>query len=421
MIFRGLLFEHNAEIGRKDHKSTESLIYRKDSARLKILYYDCFSGISGDMNLGALIDLGVDPSYLTEELKKLPLEGYELKVGKAARKGITGTRVDVLTGTAEHAHRSFKVIRDLITESGLSDAARERSLDIFLHLARAEAGIHGVAIDEVHFHEVGAVDSIIDIVGAAICLEYLAVDAVWASPVEVGGGFVTCAHGTYPVPAPATTELLKGVPITTGAVPFETTTPTGAAILASMVAKFSDRLNFTLLKTGYGIGSRDTEIPNVLRVMLGEEETSAAWDCDRETALLMECNIDDMNPELHDYIMEALFDAGAQDVFLTPIVMKKSRPAVILSVLCGIDEAAAISEILLAETTTFGIRTGRVEKTMLKREVSWATTPYGDVRIKHAYFKGKKIKSKPEYDDCRELARKQGVSIREIYKSIDES
>ncbi len=388
---------------------------------MKLLYYDCFSGISGDMNLGALVDLGVDPSYLAAELKKLPLQGYELKIGRAERKGISGTKVDVLTGTEKHSHRSFSTIKQLITKSGLSDAVRERSLDIFLRLARAESRIHGIDIDQVHFHEVGAVDSIVDIVGAAICLDYLAVDAVWASPVEVGGGFVTCAHGTYPVPAPATAELLRGVPITTGAVPFETTTPTGAAILASSVEKFSDRLNFRLLKTGYGIGNRDTDIPNVLRVMLGEGNIGAAWDCDRESALLIECNIDDMNPELHDYIMEALFNAGAQDVFLTPTVMKKSRPALILSILCGIEEEKAVSEILLRETTTFGIRTQRVDKTMLKREVSWVTTPYGNVRVKHAYFKGEKIKSKPEYEDCRELARKQGVSIREIYKSIDES
>lgn len=388
---------------------------------MKLLYYDCFSGISGDMNLGALIDLGVDPAYLKSALKKLPLEGYELKVGTAARKGITGTKVDVLSETGEHAHRSFSTIRQIIEGSGLSEAARERSLDILSRLARAESKIHGIGIDEVHFHEVGAVDSIIDIVGAAICLEYLDVDAVWASPVEVGGGFVTCAHGTYPVPAPATAELLQGMPITTGAVPFETTTPTGAAILASTVQKFTDRLDFSLLKTGYGIGNRDTDIPNVLRVMLGEGDFAVAEEGERQPALLVECNIDDMNPEFHDYVMDALFEAGAQDVFLTPIIMKKSRPAVTLSVLCGVGEAAAVSEILLRETSTFGIRTQKVEKTMLERKIAWVGTPYGEVRVKEAYFRGKKIKSKPEYEDCRKLAREQGVSIRDIYKSIDES
>ncbi|MBN1663234.1 MAG: nickel pincer cofactor biosynthesis protein LarC [Deltaproteobacteria bacterium] len=392
---------------------------------MKILYYDCFSGISGDMNLGAMIDLGVDRNYLVSELQKLSIDHYDIRISKDQRKGITGTKVDVVVASEQehhghHAHhRTFKTIKGLIKKSSLSDKVKTVSTDIFTKLARAEARIHGCAIDDVHFHEVGAVDSIVDIVGAAICLEYLNVDKIFCSPVQVGGGFVKCAHGTFPVPAPATAELLKGIPVKSGLVPFETTTPTGAAILAATVSSFTENLHFTAGKVGYGIGHRDTDIPNVLRVYLGEtDEATIASDVETGEALLMECNIDDMNPELYEDVIEQLFKSGAQDVFLTAIIMKKSRPGVKISVLCSEAVRKAIEEILLLQTSTLGLRTFRASKTMLKREFSKRSTRYGEITFKDAYYGGKKIKSKPEYEDCKRLAKEKGVSLREIYESL---
>ena len=385
---------------------------------MKILYYDCFSGISGDMNLGAMLDLGVNEEYLSEGLKGLGIKGYELSIKRDERKGITGTKVDVIVDNDIGEHRNLKDIESIINGSELSDSVKETSLDIFMQVARAEAKVHGKDLYDIHFHEVGATDSIIDIVGAALCLEFLNVDRVMASPVEVGSGFVTCAHGTLPVPAPATVEILKGIPIKSGIVPFEMTTPTGAAILASAVNEFTERIRFRLLEVGYGIGGRDTEIPNVLRILLGETGEATEDDYDRADALIIECNIDDMNPEMFDFVIDVLLKAGAHDVFLTPVIMKKSRPATTLSVLCSIEDETTMQELLLTQTSTFGIRKYVVGKTMLKRDFSEVSTKYGTIRVKNAYFRGKKIKSKPEYGDCRKLAEERGVSIREIYESI---
>jgi uncharacterized protein (TIGR00299 family) protein len=388
---------------------------------VKILYYDCFSGISGDMNLGAMIDLGVPPSYLLDELKKVNVHSYEIAAQRDQRRGIAGTRVEVvLPGDPAREQRAYKNIVKLIGESGLSGRVKEISLKIFEKLARAEAKVHGHhIIEDVHFHEIGAVDSIVDIVGAAVCLDYLKVDRVFSSPVEVGGGFVKCAHGILPVPAPATAEILRGIPIKSGSVPFETTTPTGAAILAATVDRFTEKIDFVPEEIGHGIGQRDTEIPNVLRVFLGTMD-EAAFDEDVETqdAWLVECNIDDMNPELYGSVLDALFEKGAYDAYLTPIIMKKSRPAVTVSVLCGAEHLKDIEEVLWLETTTLGLRTSRVTKKMLHRDVTVRTTKYGDISVKNAYFRGRKIKSKPEYEDCRRLAGEKGVSVKEIYDSL---
>jgi pyridinium-3,5-bisthiocarboxylic acid mononucleotide nickel chelatase len=393
---------------------------------VKILYYDCFAGISGDMNLGAMIDLGVDPGYLREELRKIEIGPYEIRVKRDQRRGIFGTKVDVIlpSGDAAHAihghgHRSFKDIIGIVEKSGLSDRVKSLSLDIFTKIARAEAKIHGHSIDEVHFHEVGAIDSIVDVVGAAICFEVLNVDKIIASPVQVGGGFVKCAHGMLPVPAPATAEILTGIPIRSGIVPVEATTPTGAAILAATAASFSDLLEFIPLKIGYGIGHRDTEIPNVLRVFLGEMEDDARdRDVEVKEACLMECNIDDMNPELYDGVMETLFEKGALDVYLTPVIMKKGRPAVKISILCDADHRRGIEEVLWMQTSTFGLRVSRISKLMLKRDVSTGRTKYGDLSVKNAYLRGERIKWKLEYEDAKRLAREKGVSIKAIYDSL---
>ncbi len=422
---------------------------------MKILYYDCFSGISGDMNLGALIDLGVDSEYLVNELRKLKIDGYEVRISKQQRKGITGTRAEViLKGDEHHNHdhghnhvetrlnphhhhhgpeyvyagpepghdhrdkyRNFRDIEKIILESELSEKVKNTSLEIFKLVARAEAKIHGIPPEEVHFHEVGAVDSIVDIVGAAVCIDYLKPDRIIASPVEMGSGFVNCAHGTFPVPAPATLEIMRGKPMKLGAVPFETATPTGTAILVVLADEFTETPAFTVTATGYGIGGRDTEIPNVLRVCLGETDESEASEKIVD-AVMLECNIDDMNPERYAYVTERLFETGADDVFLQTIIMKKSRPAVLISVLCSPEKISAVEHVLFTETTTLGVRHHRIRKTVLDRRADTVDTPWGQVRIKKAYYRGKKLRTKPEYDDCAAIARKHGIDIEKVYEYV---
>ena len=384
---------------------------------MTVLYYDCFSGISGDMNLGALIDLGADEAYLRDELSKLKVGGYELAVAKCESKGISGTKVDVVVQD-NVTHRNLNDIRQILHSSEISSFAKDLSDEIFSKIARAEAQIHGKSIDEIHFHEVGATDAIVDIVGACLCLENLNVDIIQSSAVELGSGVVRCAHGLLPVPAPATLALLTGKPSTTGRQPFEATTPTGAAILATVADQFVGRMDMNVKRIGYGIGTREAELPNVLRVILGDSRQTAR-DTEHNAAVVLECNLDDMNPEMYEHVMDALFDIGASDVFLTNIIMKKSRPAVKLGVLCSSDRVDDLADYILKETPTLGIRKTNVEKTMLKRSFSNLRTKFGDVRIKHAHYLGRLIKSKPEYEDCKKLAVKWGVSIKDIYSSVD--
>jgi uncharacterized protein (TIGR00299 family) protein len=394
---------------------------------MKILYYDCFAGISGDMNLGAMLDLGVDQKYLLKELGNLSIDSYKIKVYKDKRGGITGTKVDVIVppqkkASSRHTQkkRTFRDITRMIKQSNLSANVKKISLDIFTRLARAEGKIHGHKIEDVHFHEVGAIDSIIDIVGAAICLDYLKVDKVISSPIQVGAGMINCSHGILPVPAPATAEILQGIPIKTGLVPFEATTPTGAAIIAATAAYFTEKIDFTPQKIGYGLGSKDSPIPNILRLFLGEISADAVKADDPETgvAVIIECNIDDMNPEFYDALMERLFDAGAHDVFLTPIIMKKSRPAITVSVLCDISQQKVIEEVFWLNSSTFGLRSYKVAKSMLRRETVKVKTKYGEITVKNGYLNGRIIKSKPEYEDCKRLAKENGVTIQDIYESI---
>lgn len=442
---------------------------------MKILYYDCFCGISGDMNLAALLDLGVPKEYLIQELLKLNLGSeYEIKIEKAAKLGITGTRVDVVlekdldehghsidnahlhnhlhchehnhihqhdhnhehiheneeqfndirehehshtekhSHNHEHHHRNLTDIENIINLSSLNDKVKKLSMDMFMKVAEAEAKVHGKTLYEVHFHEVGAIDSIVDMVGAAICLDYLGVDRVLASPVQVGGGFVKCAHGLMPVPAPATVEILKNIPINAGIVQFETTTPTGAAILAANVQKFTQKIDFSINKIGYGIGHRDLEIPNVLRVYLGEDKRAETI----EEQYILETNIDDMNPEFYGYIEEKLFEIGALDVYKTPISMKKGRPGIKLSVLINDTIEEDILDVIFNETTSIGVRKYKVEKIMLSREFSKVPTKYGEIAIKKSYYKGKLVKYKPEFEECKNTARKYNVAIEKVYKEV---
>jgi uncharacterized protein (TIGR00299 family) protein len=387
---------------------------------MRVLYYDCFAGISGDMNLAAMLDLGVDESLLRAELEKLNLsDEFDLNITPDSKCGIHGTRVDVSLKERpgqhhHHAHRNLSDIRNIISKSTLSDDVKLTSLAIFARLAKAEAHVHNCTIDEIHFHEVGATDAIVDIVGAAICYHALNIDAVHCSSIELGGGFVHCAHGKLPVPAPATVELLHGSPTTGGAVPFETTTPTGAAILAEIVDHFTDTPSLTTEKTAYGIGHRDVEIPNVLRVHL----SSAPAQDTTTDALLLECSIDDMSPEALSYAMERLFEAGASDVNFIPITMKKSRPGIIISVLCPPDRESALKQTLFQETTTLGIKIISVAKTMLERSSSICDTRFGPITIKNAHFGGNVLRSKPEFEECAAIARRENVPLAAVYQAI---
>ena len=385
----------------------------------RILYYDCFAGISGDMNLGALVDLGVDAGHLEKELAKLNIEGFRLEVQPDMRKGISGTKVTVVVDHPENEkHRHLSHIEALINNSSLSEGIKQKSLAIFDLVAEAEAKVHNISKEQVHFHEVGALDSIADIVGAAICQEYLEVDEIQASPVQLGGGFVKCAHGMMPVPAPATAEIVADIPVKTGLVDYEATTPTGAAILAATVDRFEPHMELVVLKTGYGIGQRDGEIPNVLRVYLAEGSARVTEDVVEEEAVMLECNLDDMNPERYTHVMDLLFGAGAADVFIIPIVMKKSRPGHMLSVLCNSDTLDKMKEILFTETSSIGLREHTLKKSILRREIVVVNTKYGDVEVKRSYWNGRVVNEKPEFEECRKLAREHGVTLEEISKEV---
>jgi len=383
---------------------------------MKIISYDCFSGISGDMNLGAMIDLGIDKNYLINELNKLHLPGWELIVGKDQRHGISGTKVTVKQIRQEHEHRHLSDIEKIINNSELDPETKELSKKIFMKIAVAEASVHGISIDHVHFHEVGAIDSIIDIVGAAICFNTLKVEGVHVSTVELGGGFVRCDHGKLPVPAPATAEIIKGLPVKKGGVDFEATTPTGAAILSALGTDFTSGLVIKIEKTAYGVGQKENpDVPNLLRVFMGETVPVSESG---HSALHLECNIDDMNPEFFEYVSERLFKAGASDVFLSNIIMKKGRPGNVLNVICETESAELLKNIIFSESTSIGIRTFPFRKDTLVRKIDTIPTIYGDITIKRSYYKGKEVSSKPEYDDCKRIASEKGIPLKEIYNNI---
>ena len=395
---------------------------------MRVLYYDCFSGISGDMNLGALLDLGVEEAHLRNELSKLSLDHeFDLVIEDATKMCICGTcvHVNLISEDKKHwhthphhehvhgEHRTFRSIEALIQKSALSDAVKEKSIAMFWLIAKAEGKIHGKEPDEVAFHEVGAVDSIVDIVGAAICLEALHVKKIVASQIELGGGFVQCAHGTLPVPAPATMEILTHVPITLNRVPFETTTPTGAAILKANVNAFCEKPSMVVEKIGYGIGRKTFEIPNVLRVFLGEDNAMQ-----KQEECVLETNIDDMSPEILAYVQEKLFNAGVKDVYTTAITTKKNRLGVKLSVLVSPEKKQEAIDIILHETTSIGLRSYPVEKIALERRIVTVQSVYGPIRVKCAFHNGKMLKYKAEYEECKRAALTHNVPIANVYEVI---
>ena len=383
---------------------------------MKILCYDCFSGISGDMNLGAMIDLGIDKDFLINELNKLNLKGWELLVQKDQRHGIHGTKATVRQTSHEHAHRHLADISKIINDSSLDEKTKALSMKIFMKIAEAEATVHAISIDRVHFHEVGAIDSIVDIVGAAICFNAIQVEAVHVSPVELGSGFVKCDHGKLPVPAPATAEIIKGLPVKKGGVDFEATTPTGAAIIAALGTHFGTDIVIKPGKTGYGVGQKEhPHVPNLLRVMTGELISGSEKGHD---AVQLECNIDDMNPEFFEHISEKLFKAGASDVFLSNIIMKKGRPGIVLNVICENEIAEPVKEIIFKESTSLGIRTFPFRKDTLSRKFETISTSYGNIGIKRSFYNGAEVSVKPEYDDCSRIASEKGITLKEVYNKV---
>jgi len=381
---------------------------------MKIAYFDCFAGASGDMILGALLDAGMDLDHLKHELAKLKLTGYTIQSKKSDKGGISATKFDVRV-THDHHHRNLKDIVQIIDKSRLTDLVKDISKKIFTRLAHAEAKVHRVSVNKIHFHEVGAVDAIVDIVGAVIGFQALGIDEIQASRLHLGSGTVECAHGILPVPPPAVAELVKGIPVYSTAVEGELVTPTGAAILTTLCKHFGPIPSMQIEKTGYGAGSKSLSIPNVLRVLIGESESGE----NENTVQLIETNIDDMNPQFYEHVMELLFEAGAKDVFLTPVIMKKNRPGIVLSVIALPDTVDGLTELLFRETTTLGVRISEVKKRMvLKREIVTVQTRWGKVRVKVRSFDGSKQSAMPEYDDAKRIAAKFRLPIGEVVESI---
>jgi pyridinium-3,5-bisthiocarboxylic acid mononucleotide nickel chelatase len=379
---------------------------------MKIAYCDAFSGISGDMTVGALLHLGVSLDALCGELKKLPLSGYQLHQTERELSGIRAVKFHVEVNDPLH-ERSFRAIARMLRESPLGARVKETALRIFTVLAEAEGRVHGVAADAVHFHEVGAVDSIVDIVGTAFGLQTLGIERVYVSPLPMGKGLVPSRHGVLPIPGPATVELLKDWPVRLEDGGAEMVTPTGAAIVAA-VGKRDALPQIRVTGVGYGAGERTLpDRPNLLRVMVGE----TVEDTRDEQLMVLETNIDDLNPELYEYVMEQLFAAGARDVAFVPIQMKKNRPGILLWVLCDSAEREKLSGMIFAETSTLGIRSYPVTRTALRRETKTVTTAYGTVRVKAAYTPDGRVNHAPEYEDCKRLARERAVPLKLVYEA----
>lgn len=425
----------------------------------KTLYFDCLAGASGDMLLGALLDLGVPIEAVEQELHKLTLPEYRLEVRRVSKNGIWATKVDVRVGgqladsqytevipghhhghhhghshdhhdhghnhdhrdhaANQHQHRPLRVILDLLDRSDLTPPVRELARRIFIRLGQAESRVHGVPLEDVHFHEVGGTDAIVDIVGASAALHALGVDRVVVSPVHLGSGFVKMAHGLYPIPAPATAYLLEGAPVYQTEVKGELCTPTGAAILREVATAFGPIPGMVVSKVGYGAGTKDREIPNVLRVLLGTE--TGVGSATEETVTELMANIDDMNPQFYEFIMQRLFECGALDVWMVPVYMKKNRPGVVLHVLAHPERTDELTQIVLTESTTIGVRRRQLERTALSRAHVTVQTEWGPVRVKVARYEGRVLNAAPEYEECRVLAEKNGVPVKLVHAAAGQA
>ena len=385
---------------------------------MKILYFDCFAGISGDMTLGALMDLGVPEEYVISEIKKL-IHDFDLTVERRKKNGIEANylKINLHEHDHSHHHRSFADIKNMLNDSSLNTSVKKMSLDIFKTVAEAEATVHGVDIDNVHFHEVGALDSIIDIVGTAVCIDYLKPDCIMSGTINDGHGFVECQHGTIPVPVPAVVEIFKNRKIEASRIDIdkELVTPTGAAIVATLAKQNRLTEGYKIEKIGYGAGTRELPIPNTLRVFIYSVDPVKK---DTSNITVVETNIDDTSSEILGYVMERLLKAGANDVFFTPIQMKKNRPAVKLTVLCESSMVDSMAEIIFSETSTIGIRVREEMRRCLKREIKQTETQYGSLTVKEVEFNGK-LRQYAEYEDAKRLAEAAGAAIRDVMRCID--
>ena len=376
-----------------------------------IAHFDCFSGISGNMTLGALLDLGVPEEWLESTLKASLLNDFDLTVTATSRMGIAAKYVEVTPKS--RTERDYAAICGMIESCSLSHRTKTLSLEIFEKLAAAESKIHGCPKEHVHFHELGGVDAIVDIVGTCLCVEYLCLEDITASKIPLGGGFVDCAHGRLPVPAPATLEILKDVPVVGTDIPFELVTPTGAAIIATLAKGFGPMPDMVVSHIGYGSGTRHLEtVPNLLRVIAGTSPQVS------DTVFMIETSIDDMNPEIYGFLMERLFANGALDVSLIPVFMKKNRPGTLLQVLCHQHARETLIRTILTETTTLGVRYYPVERRLLARETVTLETIYGPVAAKRVKTPDGSFRITPEYEACREIAQKKNIPIRTVYEKI---
>ena len=378
---------------------------------MKTLYFDCFAGASGDMILGAMISVGVPPTFLRQQLSLLPVSGFSVDFETVNRSGLSAIHARVETAP-EHKHRHLADIKEIIQSSGLSEPVKQRAVQIFTRLAEAEARVHNEPIDHVHFHEVGALDAIVDVVGAAICFDFLKIDRFVCSPLHVGSGIVQMAHGRFPIPPPAVAELLKGAPFYAADVKGELLTPTGAAIITTVCDEYGPIPQMTTESTGYGAGTREyPDFPNVLRVFIGETESNPATD---ERLWMIETNLDDASPQLVGHVMERVLESGVLDCFFTPVQMKKNRPGVLLSVLCGPDQKEAVMKLLFTETTTLGVRSYEVGRRALQRSMVRVETQYGPIDVKVAHLDGRVVNEMPEFEQCREAAAKANVPLKTV-------
>jgi len=377
----------------------------------RVVYFDCASGASGDMLLGAVVDLGLPVEELRAELARLPLSGYTLETSRVSRSGLAATKLDVVTGAPETKHRHLRHIVEILDGSTLAADVKQKATSLFQRLAEAESAVHGTSPEKVHFHEVGAVDSIVDIVGGVIALRWLGASRFVSSPLNVGTGTVTMSHGTFPVPPPATAKLVAGVPVY-GAGEGELLTPTGALLVTSHATAYGALPPLSIESVGHGAGARDTpDRPNVLRLIVGEEGASAA----SERVLVLEAEIDDMLPQLYGPLLARLFDAGALDAYLTPVQMKKNRPGTLVTAIAPPGRRAAVEQVFFAETTTLGVRSQEWDRTTLEREVIAVETAYGTVGVKVGRRGGQVTNAQPEFEDCQRVASAAGVPVKEVW------
>ena len=387
------------------------------NSRMRTLYFDCFAGASGNMILGALIDLGVDEGALREEISKLGLEGVSIETSKVNRSGISATHVEVKF-PEQHAHRHLSDIESIIERARIKELVKDRAKRIFRRLAVAEAKVHGIPVEKVHFHEVGAVDAIVDIVGVCLCLDMLGIEDFACSRLHAGSGTVEMDHGKYPVPPPAVAELAEGFELYSEEIGGELLTPTGAAIISELCAGSERMPSMTIEATGYGAGTRQYEkFPNVLRLILGKTKHNKNG-LNSEQLLLIETNIDDSTPQTLGYVLEKALEIGALDCWFTPIHMKKNRPAALLSVLCKPEAEAALKRLIFTETSSIGVRTRDVSRECLERSIRIVETEFGPVEVKVARFEGEVVNMKPEFDQMRALAEKDSVTLSEVEKAV---